>query len=278
MVEPTPAQIEAYRADGFLVIPHYLPPEEVEAVRSRFDSLFEHHWGTGVAPDEVNYTPGVTAPERTRQLCNAWRADPVIAATVRSPRHGRFAAALEGVAGMRLLQDNVLWKPPGGLAVGAHRDNAYNDWLDPVNMTTCWMALDDTSADGGTIYYVRGSHRWPPTPVADNFHAPSDWLAHAREVAPADVDLESLLVPIEVPAGGVAFHHGWTVHGSPASQRSDRPRRSIVAHLGRLDTRHHRTRRHPVYSRYLRPGSFELDDVHFPPVWGAGQEEAGVTP
>lgn len=278
MAEPTPEQVEAYRADGFLIVPDYMSADEVEDVQTRFEPLFQHHWSTGVAPDEVNYTAGVTAPERTRQGCNAWRADPVIAATVRSARHGRFAAALEGVDGMRLLQDNVLWKPPGGLAVGAHRDNAYNDWLDPVNMTTCWMALDDTSADGGTIYYVRGSHRWPPTAVADNFHAPTDWLAHARAVAPGGIDVESLLVPVEVLAGGVAFHHGWTLHGSPPNDRSDRPRRSIVAHLGRLETRHHPTRRHPVYSRYLRPGSFELDEAHFPPVWRTGQEAVGVTP
>jgi len=267
MIDATPAQVEAYRTDGFVVIPEYLPPDEVDEVRARFDPLFQHRWSTGVAPDEVNYTAGETEPDRTRQLCNAWRADPVIAQTVLAPRHGRFAAQLEGADGMRLLQDNVLWKPPGGRAVGAHRDNAYNGWLDPVNMTTCWMALDDTSADGGTIYYVRGSHHWPPTPAADNFHAPDDWLAHARAVAPKGVDVDALLVPVEVPAGGGAFHHGWTFHGSPPSRRTDRPRRSIVAHLGLVGTRHHPTERHPVYSRYLRPGSHELPADHFPPVW-----------
>ncbi|MGI9031240.1 MAG: phytanoyl-CoA dioxygenase family protein [Ilumatobacteraceae bacterium] len=267
MDEPSPDQVEAYRADGFVIVPDYLPFREVEATRARFDPLFAHEWSTGVAPDEVNYTAGTTAPDRTRQLCNAWRADPVIASTVRSARHGRFAAALEGAAGMRLLQDNVLWKPPGGRAVGAHRDNAYNGWLDPVNMTTCWMALDDTSADGGTIYYVRGSHRWPPTEMADNFHAPDDWLAHARTIAPQGVDLEALLEPVEVPAGGAAFHHGWTLHGSPPSRRADRSRRSLVAHLGRLETHHHPAQRHPVYSRYLRPGSLDLPAEHFPPVW-----------
>jgi len=267
MRQPTRAQVEAYRADGFVIVPDYLASEEVAAVRDRFEPLFAHRWTTGVPPDEVNYTAGDTAADRTRQLCNAWRSDPVVARTVRDPRHGCFAAQLEGAPGMRLIQDNVLWKPPGGQAVGAHRDNAYNGWLDPVNMTTCWMALDDTSADGGTIHHVRGSHRWPPTPTADNFHAPDDWLAHAHAVAPDGVDVDALLVPVEVPAGGAAFHHGWTLHGSPPSCRSDRPRRSIVAHLGRVDTRHHPTVRHPVYSQYLVAGSLDLPTEHFPPVW-----------
>ena len=55
----------------------------------------------------------------------------------------------------------MIWKPPSGRALLCHQDAAYLDHLDPPNMTTCWMALDDTTADTGTIYYVRGSHRWP---------------------------------------------------------------------------------------------------------------------
>ena len=95
-------------------------------------------------------------------------------------------------------------------------------------MTTCWMALDDTAADTGTIYYVRGSHHWPHAPLGGTFHAPDDWLAHVREREPADAELE--LVPIEVPAGGAAFHDGWTFHGSPSNERADAQRRSIISH------------------------------------------------
>jgi hypothetical protein len=40
-------------------------------------SVFDHLCEAGLAPDEVNYVPGVTAPELTRQLCNVWKADRV---------------------------------------------------------------------------------------------------------------------------------------------------------------------------------------------------------
>jgi ectoine hydroxylase-related dioxygenase (phytanoyl-CoA dioxygenase family) len=96
-------------------------------------------------------------------------------------------------------------------------------------MTTCWIALDDTAADSGTIYYVRGSHRWPHAPLAGTFHAPDDWLAHASGSLPPGAELE--LVPIEVPAGGAAFHDGWTFHGSPPNKRADAQRRSIISHV-----------------------------------------------
>ena len=135
-------------------------------------------------------------------------------------------------------------------------------------MTTCWIALDDTAADGGTIYYVAGSHRWPHAPLGGTFHAPDDWLAHVREAMPAGAELE--LVPIEVPAGGAAFHDGWTFHGSPVNERADAHRRSIISHMISSATRWNPAAAHPVYSRYRRPGEIELDEAFFPILWRDG--------
>jgi ectoine hydroxylase-related dioxygenase (phytanoyl-CoA dioxygenase family) len=265
---PSPDQIDAYRRDGFLVVPEFMPPDELEAVRAHFERAFAHDWETGLAPDEVNYTPGVTPPDRTRQLCNVWKADRTLARTTLSRRNGAFAAALAGAPGMRLLQDNAIWKPPSGKALLAHQDAAYTGWLAPKNMTTCWIALDDTTADGGTIYYVRGSHRWPAAPPGGQFHAPDDWLGYLREVVPDGTEIEP--VPIEVPAGGAAFHDGWTWHGSPPNERADAERRSIISHL--VTTRtvwSDDGAPHPLYSRYRRPRERELDEAFFPVVWRA---------
>ena len=46
------------------------------------------------------------------------------------------------------------------------------------------MALDDTAADTGTIFYVRGSNHWPRAGKGGQFHAPDDWLVHVRDAAP----------------------------------------------------------------------------------------------
>ena len=73
--DPTGEQIEQYGRDGFLIVERWLSDDEVERTRERFHACFEHEWETGLAPDEVNYTPGVTPPDRTRQLCNVWKAD-----------------------------------------------------------------------------------------------------------------------------------------------------------------------------------------------------------
>jgi phytanoyl-CoA hydroxylase len=273
LVLPSAEQIEAYERDGFLVVDRWLAPDEVERLRTRFHRCFEHEWETGLAPDEVNYDPATTPPDRTRQLCNVWKADRTVAATVLSERIGRFAAALAGAPGLRIIQDNMIWKPPSGKALLCHQDAAYLPFLDPPNMTTCWMALDDTRADTGTIFYVRGSNRWPRAARGGTFHAPDDWLGHVRQSAPAGTELE--LVPIEVPAGGAAFHQGWTFHGSPPNERADAERRSVISHLVTADTRWSDGEPHPVYSRYRRPGEHELDEAFFPVLWHADGGRSG---
>jgi phytanoyl-CoA hydroxylase len=275
-VGPTAAQIDSYRRDGFLVLERFIDPAELDQLRDHFARAFDHEFETGLRPDEVNYVPGVTDPALTRQLCNVWKSDRALAAVVLSAQVGEFAARLEGVTGMRIAQDNAIWKPPSGRPLLCHQDAAYLDHFDPPNMTTCWMALDDTAADTGTIYYVRGSHRWPHAALGGTFHAPEDWLAHARDSMPPGSELE--LVPIEVPAGGAAFHHGWTFHGSPANERPDSQRRSIISHMITADTRWNPEHPHPIYSRYRRPGELELDEAFFPVLWRAGYRTAWLEP
>ena len=74
----------------------WLSDDQVERTRERFHACFEHEWETGLAPDEVNYTPGVTPPDRTRQLCNVWKADRRLAHVTLAERNARFAAKLAG--------------------------------------------------------------------------------------------------------------------------------------------------------------------------------------
>ena len=268
MGRPSQEQIDSYRRDGFLIVESFVERSRLESLRDRFAKVFDHQWETGLAPDEINYTPGETQANLTRQLCNVWKADRLLAGVVLAEQVGEFAARLAGLPGVRIAQDNAIWKPPSGKALLCHQDAAYLDHLDPPNMTTCWMALDDTAADTGTIYYVRGSHRWPHAALGGTFHAPDDWLGHVRASVPAETELE--LVPIEVPAGGAAFHDGWTFHGSPPNERTDAQRRSIISHLISSETRWNPAHPHPIYSRYRRPDELEIDEAFFPILWRDG--------
>ena len=262
----TEEQVERFNRDGFLIVEEgFLSDATVEILRERFAALFDGDYATGIAPDEVNWKKGRDPEDRTRQLCNAWRADDLIAAQVLSGRTGRIAARLMGYRGTRMVQDNCLWKPPGTRSLGMHQDASYAGYLVPAEMITCWLALDDTQATGGTIEHVRGSHLWPKTPPdRGSFHAPDDWLAPLAGAAPEGVEPER--VPVVVKAGGCAFHHGWTFHGSGPNEATVE-RRALVTHMVPVEARFHPTNTDLVYSRYRRRADLSLDESFFPVLW-----------
>jgi len=264
-VDWTAEQLAAFDEDGFVVVDGFVDASAVEALRARFEPLFAGRYETGIRPDEVNWIAGRDPDDRTRQICNGWKADPRIAAQTLSDQTGRLAAELMGWDGVRLVQDNVIWKPPGVKSLGMHQDGSYLDYLVPPEMITCWITLDDTSAEAGTITYAAGSHRWPRSPEnRGEFHAPADWLAPVERSMPSGEELQ--LVPLVVPAGSAAFHHFNTFHGSGPNTGTVH-RRAVISHLVRSDTRFHAEHVDPVYSRYRRADDLALDESFFPIVW-----------
>lgn len=265
MIDLTPTRIDTFHRDGFLVVENILSVADIERARARFEPLFLGSFETGLMPDEWNWRMGRDKPDLTRQICNAWKSDTAIASVVLREDIGRACAMLRGWPGARINQDNVIWKPPGSKALGFHQDDSYQGWIVPNEMMTCWITLDDTHKDRGTIEYVRGSHRWPPSQPIAEFHAPDDPLADLCPAAQA-AGVEPEIVPIEVPAGSAVFHHGRTWHGS-RSNRGEAPRRSVVAHCMSSEARFHETNVGSIYGRYKRYGSTEMDESFFPILW-----------
>ncbi|HEX4478488.1 MAG TPA: phytanoyl-CoA dioxygenase family protein [Polyangiaceae bacterium] len=265
-LELAPEQVQRFHEDGFIVLPRIIEPEAVSLLRERFDRLFAGEYDTGLVPDEVNWKAGRDDESLTRQICNAWKADRFVASVILRSDIGKACATLGRWPGTRLSQDNLLWKPPRGKPIGFHQDSAYERWTIPPEWVSCWIALDDTVKDGGTVEYVRGSHLWGQSGMIEQFHGPAEPVKEMRAAAElAGVDAPER-VPIEVPAGGGTFHFGWTWHGSDTNRR-DVPRRSIVAHCMSSEARFHPTNVGYIYSRYKRFGDDAMDETHFPILW-----------
>lgn len=73
-------------------------------------------------------------------------------------------------------------------------------------------------------------------------------------------------MPIVVRAGGAAFHHHNTFHGSGPNTASVH-RRAAISHLVPADAEFHPVNVDPVYSRYRRVGDTMMDESFFPLVW-----------
>ena len=259
-------QCADFERDGFITVDRIISDAEVALLRERYDALFNGQWETGLVPDEVNWLAGRDPPDHTRQICNGWKSDRYVAAVILQPSIGRACAKLGSWPGTRLSQDNILWKPPGGKPLGFHQDSSYEQWTSLPDWVSCWIALDDTTAEGGTVEYVRGSHRWGQAAMIEQFHAPEDPHKDMRRAAQVAGVSAVECVPVVVKAGGGAFHGGWTWHGSNINFR-DVPRRSIVAHCRSSETRFHPTCVGYIYSRYKRFGDDTMDESFFPITW-----------
>jgi len=276
MIELSAKQIAQFHQDGFLISERLADIASVDAAAARFAPMFRGEFETGVLPDEVNWQEGRDPEDFTRQICNGWKGDRAIARIVLRAEVGRACATLAGWPGARIMQDNVLWKPPGARPLGFHQDNSYLAWLEPQQLLSCWIALDDTTEEGGTLEVVRGSHRWAYSPPARQFHGPQAYREE-MEAAAARAGVEPDIVPVVVPRGGGVFHHGWTWHGSGFND-STQPRRAVVLHAISSQTRYVKENFAQgiggIYSRYRRLTDDRMDENHFPILWS---EDGGRT-
>lgn len=119
-----------------------------------------------------------------------------------SPALIATAAALLGVASVRLYQDSLFWKRPGNGITPWHADL----WTVPLNTNhfiTVWLPLHRVGAGDSPLFYRSGTHC-------------SDF---GGEPGAADQDVEDPGLAGESHApleeGDATWHHGWTMHGAP---------------------------------------------------------------
>jgi len=122
MIELDASARQRFDDDGFVVIDRLIDSVRIPLLHQAFSDVFDGKFETGVRPDEVNWQQADGDPARTRQICNAWKANREIAAVVLDESLGKTIADLAGWPGVRIMQDNVIWKPPATKSLGFHQD------------------------------------------------------------------------------------------------------------------------------------------------------------
>jgi 2-oxoglutarate-dependent dioxygenase len=263
---------EQFCRDGFVVMEPAYSVTQCGWIKDRLTGLFSGVFPTGVFPDEWYWREGISFPDATRHMANAWKSDPAIAKLVLADWIGQWITYLRGWDGSRLGQDTIWIKPPNARASALHQDNSFIDYLLPAAMTTCWMTFDDTYADAATIEYIPGSHVWPTVALPRDFHAPEGGY-RARmlaSAAAAGIDAPAS-VRLEVPAGSIAFHDGNVWHGAGAGHRTGTWRHTLAAHLLPIEARFTGSTGGYIYRRYQLPGTDRLHDHFFPRYASSGQ-------
>ena len=192
---------DAFARDGFVVVPDVLSPAELD----RFGAAVDAAVAARTAWDRRRLDEKSAYEQSFRQCINLWEDHPAVRPLTFHPALGAAAAALLGVDAVRVWHDQALYKEPGGRKTDAHQDQGY--W--PIAQTdtiTAWIPFDGSSFASGAMGYVPGSHAFGVRTFVNIFFGePEDLIA-----APESRGIEPVF--IEVPRGGVAFHHGLTFH------------------------------------------------------------------
>lgn len=225
----SPAELDAFGRDGYLVLPGFLSGEGVTRLQSWVEEV--ERW-----PDE----PGVPWLQHDEQIGGLVRR----ARTENfSPCHDHLralltTAAIPAMAGQLLGEPAVLYKEkinykhPGGAGFAAHQDaRAYPHLTVSVS---CLLAVDDSTVENGCLEFVPGMHH-------QLLSTDGDGCVH-----PGIAD-ELTWQPCSVAAGSLVWFHSHTPHRS-APNTSPASRRALyltynAASLGDLHETYYRDKR-----------------------------------
>ena len=227
------SRAEVWKSQGFLTGLDVLSESEIAGYRLLFDEL-EGNEGQGKA--EIGL--------QNRHFKNefVWKL----------ASHPRVLEYVQSVLGHNVLlwSTHFFCKYPsafrGNKFVGWHQDLTY--WgLEPPQVATAWLAIDDVDIDNGCMRVIPGSHRHGI--LAHGKSAISgNLLSINQEIPCGSFDL-SQAVDLVLKAGQLSIHDGLLIHGS--NPNHSRRRRCGLA-IRYISPRVRQLRRNSL-GRYYRP-------------------------
>jgi phytanoyl-CoA hydroxylase len=206
--ELTAVERESFKADGFLAIPDFLEPDEIDELESAVLEVISGYAAGGASP-ESNLVHHM----------NPFQSSPRIRKFSTDPRLAQFSADLTGMDDVRLYQDMIAVKLPWGGPTAWHMDVPRISFTSD-QAVSYWFPLVDVTLSNACLYYLPGVHTEKRAECGAAY--PMDELAR---IDPAWTRIEP--VPTPCPRGGVVLHDGYAPHGTNGNM-SARPRTAFV--------------------------------------------------
>lgn len=231
---PTPEDVEFYDEHGWYLAPPVLSDEILETARRGAQRLYrgERDRTLPVSEGYSDWRPEDGDGVRNNEFVSL-QVDQ-LAQLVLAPVIGAIAAKLAGTDSIRLLDDQLVYKPPGAASTGWHADHAYWGTCSSQRLLTAWIPFRDISEDDAPLVVLDGSHRWPGLEHTRFFNDPD---LEAVEDRMRKTGREVRRVPLTMRKGQLSFHHCWTLHAS-LPNRSDDARLALAVHMQDADNRY----------------------------------------
>ena len=222
----TPAQIQAFQRDGYLVIPGFYAPAEMEQIHRWVDEV----QGFPDAPGKYQryYEPSKVDSER-RILSRMENLSPYHAGFAELFQGSKLAQAASELLGEPavLFKDKINFKLPGGDGFKPHQDQQAGWWSYANFFISTLVCVDEATEDNGCLEMAAGHHK----------------RGMFREWEPlTEEDMEGMeFVPCPTQPGDVVFFDSYAPHRS-GPNLSDQRRRLLYVTYNRLSEGDHRAR------------------------------------
>ena len=189
----TPAQVEQYRTEGYLIGLPAIPAAQAAECCARF-----------AAADT----------SRLAALDHPWHAQAHLLFTWadRIVRHSTILDTMEDLLGPDLMVESadLFVKEPGSESfVSMHQDSYYWD-IEPAGIATAWVALSEATPENGCMRFAARTHHGSKLPHAESSAAYNMLSRGQTMTLPEGTSLvEAALAP-----GQMSIHHCLLAHGS----------------------------------------------------------------
>jgi phytanoyl-CoA hydroxylase len=208
-------QIEQLRDSGYVVVPRFVPAEELTRLNEVARTQLAARAGPLEFEADLRY-PGAppsraaAGGDTVRRLLDAYARDPVFARWGTSPGVREWMEAYFGEAVLmsRAHHNCLMTKHPlYGSLTGWHRDIRY--WsFEREDLVSVWFALGEEVIDNGGLWFVPGSHRMAFG--ADRF----DEAKFFRADRPDNADILRTAESPRLAPGDAVFFHCNTLHSA----------------------------------------------------------------
>ncbi|HEY3266192.1 MAG TPA: phytanoyl-CoA dioxygenase family protein [Armatimonadota bacterium] len=198
----TKEQIEQYRTEGYTIVRNVLPQEPLLRLRAVVDDLIAH-----LPPDQ-----------RPEHMDMPHLKTPALLEACRHPALLDAAGSIVG-PNIVLFASHLIAKAKGdGLEVPWHQDAEYWE-LEPMEVATLWLAVDESTVENGCMRVLPGTHKAGLVPHRAAQDKDSKVLDKGVDMSPYDL---SKAVNIELAPGDCSFHAPYLLHGSTANHSQKR--------------------------------------------------------